>query len=152
MKNIKILSVALAVITSLSLLLSGCGKTATSSTASNTTSKNKSTVSLSADDMFSDRDYETGFDESEATKIEISDTNSKISITKAGTYILSGSTSDGSITVDVADTDKVQIVLNGVSVTSKTSAALYIKSADKVFVTTTKALKIPFQTAVHLSK
>lgn len=38
--------------------------------------------------------------------------------------------------VDVEDTDKVQLVLNGVEITSERSAAIYICSADKVFITT----------------
>lgn len=37
--------------------------------------------------------------------------------------------------VDAPDTAKLQIVLNGANITSKTSAALYILEADKVFVT-----------------
>jgi len=37
--------------------------------------------------------------------------------------------------VDASDTAKLQIVLNGANITSKTSAALYILEADKVFLT-----------------
>lgn len=37
--------------------------------------------------------------------------------------------------VDAPDTAKLQLVLNGVDITSETSAALYILEADKVFVT-----------------
>lgn len=33
-------------------------------------------------------------------------------------------------------TDKVQLVLNGVTITSATSAAIYVREADKVFITT----------------
>ena len=134
MKIKKLIPLA-AVLLSVMMILSGCSEKATSSTQEKTSG---SKTALDTTDMFTDRDYETGYDESTATKLTISDSNSKISIIKAGTYIISGSTSDGSITVDVADTDKVQIVLNGVSITSKTSAALYVKSADKVFITTVK--------------
>ena len=38
--------------------------------------------------------------------------------------------------MDAEDTDKVQIVLNGVKITSEQSAAIYVRSADKVFITT----------------
>ena len=136
--KIKILIPLTAVILSIMMILSGCGKKDTSSTQNKTLGSTDSKATLDTTDMFTDRDYETGYDESTATKLTVSDSNSEISITKAGTYIISGSTSDGSITVDVADTDKVQIVLNGVSITSKASAALYVKSADKVFLTTVK--------------
>lgn len=60
---------------------------------------------------------------------------STITITEAGTYVISGSLSDGQIVVDAADDAKVQIVLAGASVTSSSSAAVYVKAADKVFLT-----------------
>ncbi len=59
-----------------------------------------------------------------------------MTIKDEGTYILSGSLSDGMVIVDAEDTDKVQLVLNGVSISNAQSAALYVRSADKVFVTT----------------
>ena len=37
--------------------------------------------------------------------------------------------------MDAEDTDKLQLVLDGVSIKSESSAALYIRQADKVFVT-----------------
>ena len=38
--------------------------------------------------------------------------------------------------MEAEDTDKIQLVLNGVSISSSQSAALYVRSADKVYVTT----------------
>ena len=49
-------------------------------------------------------------------------------------YILSG-TYSGQIVVNVADTAKVQLVLDGVTITNESSAAIYVKEADKVFIT-----------------
>ena len=40
--------------------------------------------------------------------------------------------------MEVKDTEKVQLVLNGVEITNETSAAIYVRSADKVFITTTE--------------
>ena len=40
------------------------------------------------------------------------------------------------VIVEAEDTDKIQLVLNGVSISSSQSAALYVRSADKVYVTT----------------
>lgn len=37
--------------------------------------------------------------------------------------------------VEAEDTDKIQLVLDGVAISSSRSAALYVRSADKVFVT-----------------
>ena len=37
------------------------------------------------------------------------------------------------VVVEAEDTDKLHIILNGVSIENKTSAAIYIQNADKVF-------------------
>ncbi|GFI55507.1 carbohydrate-binding domain-containing protein [Clostridiales bacterium] len=55
-------------------------------------------------------------------------------IDKEGTYILQG-TFAGSVLVSLAKTEKAQIVLNGVTIKSQDTAAIYIKSADKVVIT-----------------
>ena len=98
--------------------------------------------------MFTDRDVEVGYDESSSAIIKLNgnsascDSNAvKISgnivtITDEGTYILSGTLNDGMVVVNAEDTDKVQIVLNGVDITNSTSAAIYVLEADKVFLTT----------------
>ncbi len=98
-------------------------------------------------DMFTNRDGETEYDESKAIVIELngssvkaSDNSVKISgstvtITEDATHIISGTLDDGMIVVDAPDTAKLQLVLKGVTVTSSASAPLYIKEADKVFIT-----------------
>ncbi len=113
------------------------------------------TVSASTDgswidttDLFSDRDLTQTWDESEAETVTLADNASSsdsanvtidgntITITGEGVYVFSGSLSDGQIIVDVDDTEKVQIVLNGADITCSSSAAIYVLNADKVFVTT----------------
>ncbi len=59
-----------------------------------------------------------------------------ITITAEGTYLLQGSLSSGQIIIDVEDTEKVQLVLDGVSIVNESDAAIYVLNADKVFVTT----------------
>ncbi len=59
---------------------------------------------------------------------------STVSITAAGTYVLSGTLDDGQIVVDVAKTDNVRLILNGVDIHNSSSAAIYVKEADKVIV------------------
>ena len=133
------------------LMLSGCntkiGNTTQQTTESSTTTSS-SVTETDTSDMFSDRDKEVGYDESESVTISLADNSSNcesdavsitentITIKDEGTYILSGSLSDGMVIVEAEDTDKVQIVLNGVSISNNQSAALYVRSADKVFVTT----------------
>ncbi len=99
------------------------------------------------EDMFTDRDSKTEYDESKAVSIKLNGTSatsssnsvkisgSTVTITEEATYVISGTLTDGMIIVNAEDTAKLQLVLNGVDITSKTSAALYILEADKVFVT-----------------
>lgn len=98
------------------------------------------------DEMFTDRDKEIGYDDT-AIAIALKDnattcsdkavgvSGNVVTIKGEGTYRLSGSLTNGRIVVDADKTDKLQLVLDGVSVNCDTSAALYIKQADKVFVT-----------------
>ena len=57
-----------------------------------------------------------------------------ITITKEGTYVLSGALSEGQIVVN-ADSAKVQLVLDNADITCASSAAIYVKNADKTFIT-----------------
>jgi hypothetical protein len=100
-----------------------------------------------AAELFSKRDLSGDYDASQATAITLTGSSAKtdsddvqisgsaVTITAAGTYILKGTLSDGSIIVDAGKEDKVQLVLDGVTIHSGTFAAIYVKQADKVFVT-----------------
>lgn len=97
--------------------------------------------------MFTKRDLAGTYDESEAVKITLSGKTAAcnssnvqiedevVTIKAAGVYVLSGTLTDGTIVVDAGDDDKVQLVLDGVSITAADYAAIYAKNADKVFVT-----------------
>lgn len=65
---------------------------------------------------------------------------STVTITKAGTYVLSGSSKNVQVVVKVGDQDKVQLVLNGVTMTG-TDAAIVVENADKTFITLAKGSK-----------
>lgn len=56
-------------------------------------------------------------------------------ITEPGTYVLSGTCANGQIVVDVTKEEKVQLVLNGLTLTCADSAPLYVYAADKVSLT-----------------
>lgn len=58
-----------------------------------------------------------------------------VTILDGGVYVLSGTLDDGQVVVDVKDDAKVQLVLNGASITSSDSAAIVVRQADKVFIT-----------------
>ena len=91
---------------------------------------------MSADDIFTDRDLEQTADLTSAEKYTVSD-SSDITITSEGVYVITGTAENCTVIVDAASEDKVQIVLDSVSITNTDSPAIYVKSADKVFVTTT---------------
>ena len=151
--NKRIISLTLSVLLA-ATLLTGCADTAQTSAAQteDTTINDTATAAASAsatdESMFTTRDKEIGYSLSESTVITLSDNASSVSgsgasvsgntvtISEEGTYVLTGTLSDGQIVVDAEDSAKLQIVLNGVSITNDSSAAIYIKQADKVFITT----------------
>lgn len=58
-----------------------------------------------------------------------------VTIASAGYYDVSGTLTDGSLTVDAEKNAKVFIRLNGISITCSNDAAIRINQADKVFLT-----------------
>ena len=110
------------------------------------TSAQSEAGTFSSADMFTERDLAGTYEESEAVYVTLSDDGitgetdgvvidgQTVTITEEGTYIFSGTLSEGQIVVD-ADDAKVQIVLDNVDITCASSAAVYVKSAEKVFVT-----------------
>ena len=141
----------LALILAFALTLTSCGtaSSASSSAVTTTSSEQSADNAVSKSEMFTERDLSDEYDESEAETITLNGSSaetsaasgvsidgSTITISAEGVYIGSGTLSDGQIVVEADDAAKVQIVLKDASITSSTSAALYVKSADKVFVTT----------------
>lgn len=102
---------------------------------------------VSASDLFSDRDLKNDYDVNGSAAINLTGNSAqcnsnavnisdgRITITDEGTYILSGTLQDGMIIVDADKSDKVQLVLNGAEISSSNSAAVYVRQADKVFLT-----------------
>ena len=56
-------------------------------------------------------------------------------ITGGGTYVLTGSLTDGSVIVDAYASSKVTLVLDGVDIANSEDACILVKQADKVFLT-----------------
>ncbi len=98
-------------------------------------------------DMFTERDRDTAYDVTEAiivtlqgdtasaTSDSVRINGSVITLTAEKTHILSGTLNDGMIVVDADENAKLQLVLDGAHIQSSTSAPLYIREADKVFLT-----------------
>lgn len=62
-----------------------------------------------------------------------------LTISEEGTYLLQGSFTDIRIVVSAGDKDKVQIVLDDAEITFSSGPAIYVESADKVFLTLPEA-------------
>jgi hypothetical protein len=59
---------------------------------------------------------------------------SRVTISEAGTYVISGSTDDGQVIVYAEKKDLVRLVLNGLDIASKSSAPIHVMSADKTVI------------------
>ncbi len=90
---------------------------------------------LDASGFFTDRDLRQNADLSGAVYYTVTD-GKNITVTGAGVYVLTGSAKNVTVTVEAGDGDKVQLVFDGLSVTNTSAPCIYVKSADKVFVTT----------------
>ncbi len=98
------------------------------------------------DDCFTERDLSGAWDATATDILLTGDTaetsshvvnidGGTVTILDGGVYELSGKLSDGCIIVDVKDDERVQLVLNGVSITASSGAAIRVLQADKVFIT-----------------
>lgn len=106
-------------------------------------------TSLKLEDMitFDEEDRNTEWSADNAVTIELDGASAQINgtgaeavdgsvtITSPGTYVLSGTLSDGQIIVDTAEEELVHLVLNGVDITDSDSAAIYSKGAGKTVIT-----------------
>ena len=137
------------------LASSGIALSACSANQEQESTQEESGLTFSIDDMdldYSDRDQDASYDAQSATKIALGKTASvegsgasangaDVTITAAGTYIISGKASDAQVLVECSDDDKVQLVLDNASVTCSDGPAVYVKSADKCFVTLAQGSK-----------
>ena len=141
----------------------GVSATSASNTSSaneaSTTSANTSASTSAVDDLslydleYTSRDLDGTYDSSSAVTIALADnaTSAKtaagetaegvsisgndITITAAGTYVLSGTLTDGCVFVNISKEEKCQLVLNGVTITNNDGPCIYVMSADKTFIT-----------------
>lgn len=98
-------------------------------------------------DMFTERDLSGDYDVDKCIKIHLEDgastaqdssvviENNTVTICKEGVYLVDGSLSNGGLVVDADKTAKIQIVFAGVEISNDSFAPVYVKQADKVFLT-----------------
>ena len=100
------------------------------------TASTSGSSALDTSDLFSSRDLEQTADLTGAENITVSD-GETYTVSKEGVYVVTGSASNAQIVVSAGDEDKVQLVLDSVSITNESTPCIYVQNADKVFVTTT---------------
>lgn len=150
-KNTYITTMAITFSTCALLTLSGCanaslfsgeGTTSDTGIAINGTSvtqtistANASNTAVDTSSLFSDRDLSQTADLSDATYLTVTE-ETDIHITEEGVYVLSGNAKNVTIYVEADSKDKVQLVLDGLTITNDDFPCIYVTEADKVFVTT----------------
>lgn len=141
---------ALGVFCVVFVALMGCSAQAEGDTSSNDSSSSEVSTEINIDEMdldYTKRDKDASYNESTATHIVLTESGAAVSgegaavegstvtVSQAGTYVISGSLDEGQLIVDASDEDKVQLVLAGVTIHNEEGPAIYIKNADKTFVT-----------------
>lgn len=97
---------------------------------SNQNTGNQTNIEVSVN--YKDEDLDTNWKDENYEEIVLSES---VNIKKAGTYHLTGTLEDGSITVNVGDDDLVKLVLDNVNITCSNSSAINVENARKVIIT-----------------
>lgn len=132
----------------LCLVIACSGCTPSASTTNQTSNQtNETNTTIEPDLTFSKRDLDPSYDEATATHINLTGNSAlvegtgasvqdnTVTITDEGSYIVSGSLDNGFVVVDTSSETKVQVVLAGATIHNDASSAMYVKNADKVFLT-----------------
>ena len=148
--------IAILITVVISLTITGCAGNGASSGAGGTFPGDRTDESISAgeptevvvpggDDMFTDADRNTEYDETSAAEILLSGNSATcaspavttadgtVTITAGGVYIVGGTGENVTLAVD-ADGEKVRLVLRDVTIANDDYPAVYVKNADKVFL------------------
>ena len=129
-------------------LMTACGQSTTksSTTAAADTTAIITSIKNSQSSYFTEKDYDTSYDENTASKIELSGSSASVSgdgvtvsgstvtISKAGTYVISGQSDGVQIKIAADKSDDVKLVLKGATMTN-TDAAISATSAGHVYLT-----------------
>lgn len=141
----QIMTMAIALILVSMLLLGGYAQTA--SAVESTPAPTAMAEATAESGRFTDREREQSYDAAVAVSITLKENathsastavsvkGNTVTIQDEGVYVISGTLSDGTLIVDAEKSDKIELVLDNANVTSKSFAALYVRQADKVFVT-----------------
>ncbi|MGI6004803.1 MAG: carbohydrate-binding domain-containing protein [Christensenellales bacterium] len=124
--------------------LANAGKAGATSLASQANEEPSSSAIPEFSAQFQSDDLDASWDDASATVVSLTGADITISgggatadgsvlrITKAGTYVVSGTLADGQIQIAASDADTVRLVLNGADITNRTGAAIYASRCGKL--------------------
>ena len=129
------------------VLMAACAQSTTTSNTNATTNSATTTATKTNQlSYFTEKDNDTSYDESTASKIELSGSSANVSgdgvtvsestvtITKSGTYVISGQSDGVQIKVEADESADVHLVLKGATMTNA-NAAISATSAGHVYLT-----------------
>ena len=129
------------------VLMAACAQSTTTSNTNATTNSATTTATKTNQlSYFTEKDNDTSYDESTASKIELSGLSANISgdgvtvsestvtIAKSGTYVISGQSDGVQIKVEADESADVHLVLKGATMTNA-NAAISATSAGHVYLT-----------------
>lgn len=141
---------AVSLILTAAIVFSGCGSAAAAQSAESAgvseaagvavteaekpDATDAATLTATESELFTARDLAQTADLSEAKTLTVSD-GETVTVTGSGVYVLHGSAENASVVVDAGDDDKVQLVLDGLSITNAHTPCILVENADKVFLT-----------------
>lgn len=91
-------------------------------------------IIIDSSEMFTERDLVQVPDLTQAISLSLEDGKDLV-IQEEGIYLLSGSYTDTMIIIEADDEAKVQLVLDNLAITNGSKPAVYVKSGDKVYLT-----------------
>ncbi len=113
-------------------------ETASTQEIISTTANVSSDGIIDATDAFTERDLQQTVDLTNAKTLTLTN-GEDTTITEEGIYVVSGEYSNAGIVVETTDDAKVQIVFDTATITNTSKPVVYVKNADKVFITTTSS-------------
>ena len=129
------------------VLMAACAQSTTTSNTNATTNSATTTATKTNQlSYFTEKDNDTSYDESTASKIELSGLSANVSgdgvtvsestvtIAKSGTYVISGQSDGVQIKVEADESADVHLVLKGATMTNA-NAAISARSAGHVYLT-----------------
>ncbi|MCR4849732.1 MAG: carbohydrate-binding domain-containing protein [Lachnospiraceae bacterium] len=122
----------IAIIASMCLMTACAGNTISEASGS---VKTNATTAASGSDVLAENTV-SDIKEDDTANMTVTD-GQDIVIDEGGEYVIGGSAQNSTIYVDADGEEEVRLVLNGLNISNEAAPCIYVKSADKVVISTT---------------